>query len=145
MAAIDPSAEPELDDPEDKRPPRATLKLVRVPASMLDDFDDDSDDDDFDLEDDDEDEDDSDEEDEEVNGGPSEKKSKAKTEEDDDEDMEDGDEDEDDDEEDDAEAIAQLAKIMKSIKGKGKAVDGEEDLEMDEVVICTLDPEKVCS
>ncbi|EXJ53830.1 peptidylprolyl isomerase [Cladophialophora yegresii CBS 114405] len=149
MAAIDPSAEPELEDPDDKRPPRATLKLVRVPDDMLDD-DDESDDEDFDL-DDDEDDDDEDE-DEEVNGGPSEKKSKTKTM-DEDADMED--EDEDEDEDDDAEAIAQLAKIMKLAKGKGKAkaVDGEDDaddeddsddesLEMDEVVICTLDPEK---
>ncbi len=149
MAAIDPSAEPELEDPDDKRPPRATLKLVRVPDAMFDD--DDSDDEDFDLEDV---EDDSDEDEaEEVNGGPSEKKSKVKSG-DDDEEMEDED-DEEDDAEDDAKAMAQLAKIIKSVKGKGKALDGEEDaddeddeddesLEMDEVVICTLDPEKVC-
>ncbi|KAJ9605279.1 peptidylprolyl isomerase fpr3 [Cladophialophora chaetospira] len=146
MAAIDPSAEPELEDPEDKRPPRATLKLVRVPDEMFDD--DDSDDEDFNLEDI---EDDEDDDDEEVNGGPSEKKSKIKAE-DDDEDMED-EEDEEDDDEEDAEAMAQLARVMKSVKGKAKALDGEADaddeddsddesLEMDEVVICTLDPEK---
>lgn len=152
MAAIDPSAEAELEDPEDKRPARATLKLVRVPDGMLDD--DDSDDEDFDLEAEEDDE-DSDEE-EEANGGPSEKKSKAVVKaEDNDEDMEDEDEEEDEDDEDEAEALAQLAKIMKSAKGKAKALDGEEDaddeddsddeaLEMDEVVICTLDPEKVC-
>ena len=150
MAAIDPSAETELDDPEDKRPPRATLKLVRVPDGMLDDSEDDSDDEDFDLEEDDESEDE--EVTEEVNGGPSEKKPKVKTE-DGDEDVED--EDEDDNGEDDAEARAELAKVMKGVKGKGKAVVGEQDaddeddsddeaLEMDEVVICTLDPENVC-
>ncbi|KIV81820.1 hypothetical protein PV11_03974 [Exophiala sideris] len=150
MAAIDPSAEPELEDAEDKRAPRATLKLVRVPDSMFDDEDDeDSDEEDFldGLVDDDED--DEDEDEAEVNGGPSEKKSKD--DEDEDEDMED-DEDEDDEEEDE-EAIRQLRKIMKAVKGKGKAIDGEDDddeeedsddeaVEMDEVVICTLDPEK---
>jgi FK506-binding nuclear protein len=157
MAAIDPSAEPELEDADDKRAPRATLKLVRVPDSMFDDDDDSEDDEDFldglvDGDDDDED----DEGEEEVNGGPSEKKSKKQSaeedddDEDEDEDMED-DDDEDDDEEDE-EAIAQLRKIMKAVKGKGKALDGEDDdeeedsddeaVEMDEVVICTLDPEK---
>jgi FK506-binding nuclear protein len=147
MAAIDPSAEPVI-DPEDKHPPRATLKMIRVPDDMLDDDEDDSDDEDFDLED----LEDEDDEDEEINGGPSEKKSKSKTE-DEDADMEDEDDEDDDDDDDDAEAIAQLAKIMKYAKGKGKAVDGEEDaddeddsddesLEMDEVVVCTLDPEK---
>ncbi|OQV08133.1 hypothetical protein CLAIMM_12449 [Cladophialophora immunda] len=159
MAAIDPSAEPELEDPDDKRPPRATLKLIRVPDGMLDEDDDDEDDEDYlagliDDEEDDED-DDEDEDDEEVNGGPSEKKSKASAadEDEDDEDMEDEDNDEDEDE--DAAAIARLSKLMKSAKGKGKAkaLDGEDDaddeededdeaLEMDEVVVCTLDPEK---
>ncbi|KIW99068.1 uncharacterized protein Z519_00731 [Cladophialophora bantiana CBS 173.52] len=157
MAAIDPSAEPELEDPDDKRPPRATLKLIRVPAGLLDEDDDFEDDEDYlpGLDDDDDEEDDEDI-DEEVNGGPSEKKSKAKAagdSEDDDEDMDD--EDDEDDDEDDAAAIARLSKLMKSAKGKGKAkaLDGEdgddeeededdEALEMDEVVVCTLDPEK---
>ncbi|KIX98301.1 uncharacterized protein Z520_05602 [Fonsecaea multimorphosa CBS 102226] len=162
MAAIDPSAEPELEDPDDKRPARATLKLIRVPDGMLDEDDDDDDDEDYlaALEDDDEedDEDDEDEDDEEVNGGPSEKKSKASAgdeDDDDDEDMEDEDDEDDDDE--DAAAIARLTELMKSAKGKGKAkaLEGEDDaddeededdeaLEMDEVVICTLDPEKNC-
>ena len=71
-------------------------------------------------------------------------------------------EDEDEDEEmseDDAKAAALLKKIMKRKgKGKGKAleaveeeeedddeldIDEEDDLEMEEVVVCTLDPEKV--
>merc|ERR1711939_366769 len=50
-------------------------------------------------------------------------------------------------------AIKELKKIMMAAKGKGKAVEGEDDeddeedsddesLELDEVVICTLDPEK---
>jgi cobalamin biosynthesis protein CobT len=98
--------------------------------------------------------------DEEENGGPSdpEKAKKAKT-----SDIvkaiaeadaaEDG-EDEDDDEEmseDDAKAAATLKKIM---KGKGKAkddndedeeedLDEDDDLEMEETIVCTLDPEKV--
>ena len=51
--------------------------------------------------------------------------------------------------EDDAEAAATLKKLM---KGKARAsdeddddeeIDSEDDLEMDEVVVCTLDPEKV--
>ncbi|KIW80311.1 hypothetical protein Z517_06926 [Fonsecaea pedrosoi CBS 271.37] len=161
MAAIDPSAEPELDDPDDKRPPRATLKLIRVPDSMLDDDDDDEDDEDYlaGLDDDeDEDSEEDDEDDEEVNGGPSEKKSKADgagEDEDEDEDMEGSDDDEVTAE--DLAAIAKLTKLMKSAKAKGKAkaLDGEDDaddeededdeaLEMDEVVVCTLDPEKNC-
>ncbi|KIW62887.1 hypothetical protein PV04_09779 [Phialophora macrospora] len=146
MAAIDPSEEP-VTDPEDKHPPRATLKMIRVPDDMLDDDEDDSDDEDFDLE-------DLEDEDDEVNGGPSEKKSRSRIEdEDEDEDMEDDDDEDEDD--DDAEAIAHLAKIMQYANGKGKAkaLDSEEDgddeddsddesLEMDEVVVCTLDPEK---
>ena len=63
--------------------------------------------------------------------------------------------------EDDAKAAAMLKKIMKRAgkgKGKGKALDDDEiedddddedldeedDLEMEEVIVCTLDPEKVC-
>ena len=45
MAAIDPSAEPDHDDVDDKKPPRATLKIVRVPGDVFDDEDDSEDDD----------------------------------------------------------------------------------------------------
>jgi FK506-binding nuclear protein len=162
MAAIDPSAEPEFEDADDKQKPRATLKVVRIPDDMFDsDDDEESDDEDYaDLLGDDESDDD-----EEANGGPSDRKAKklallealaADEDDDEDEDMEDDNEDGDDDDDDDeadAKAIAQLKKLMKSSKGKGKAIDGEESdddeseedesLEMDEVVICTLDPEKV--
>jgi hypothetical protein len=161
MAAIDPSATPEHEDVDDKSPPRATLKVVRVPDSMFDD----DDDDDEDYE---ELEDGEDEADEEENGGPSQKKSKAErllealvsdVDEEDDKDMADGEadeEDDEDDEEDEEVARAALVKFMKASKSKGKAkATGEEDededddddddtaIELDEVVLCTLDPEKV--
>ncbi|KAK7888027.1 peptidylprolyl isomerase fpr3 [Exophiala xenobiotica] len=155
MAAIDPSADPDFEAADDKKPARATLKLVRLPFDE-DDDEDDSEDEDFDLDgllDGDEDE--SDEDDEEVNGGPSEKKTKkqAAEEDDDDEDMEDDDDEDDEDPEATMKAIEELKKIMMAAKGKGKAVEGEDDeddeedsddesLELDEVVICTLDPEK---
>ena len=164
MAAIDPTAEPELENSDDKQPPRSTLKVVRIPDHLFDSDDDDSDDDDFvdGLEDDDEDSED-DEDDEEVNGGPSEKKSKKQAllealakDEEEDEDMADDDDDEDDDDEADAKAIAMLEKLIKNSKGKGKgkAIEGEdisdddedsddESIEMDEVVVCTLDPTQV--
>ena len=48
MAAIDPTAEPEYKVSEDEKPPRATLKIVRVPGHMFDDEDDDDEDDDED-------------------------------------------------------------------------------------------------
>jgi len=149
MAAIDPSEEPDFDAAEEKTKPRATLKLVRVPEEMLDD----SEDDDEDFEDIDDEDEDSDAE--EVNGGPSLKKStskkalKAEDDDDEDEDME-------DDSADEAAAEAVLAKLMKAEKkGKSKALDGEdeeddenddseESMGIDECVICTLDPEKVC-
>merc|ERR1712000_376196 len=145
MAAIDPSADPDFEAADDKKPARATLKLVRLPFDE-DDDEDDSEDEDFDLDGLlDEDEDESDEEDEEVNGGPSEKKTKKQVADEDDED--------DDDPEATMKAIKELKKIMMAAKGKGKAVEGEDDeddeedsddesLELDEVVICTLDPEK---
>jgi FK506-binding nuclear protein len=156
MAAIDPTEEPMYDeDDTERKAPRATLKIVRIPGDMFgDDEDDSEDDDEMDLlnglgEDSDE-----DSEEEEVNGGPSEtKKAKAikaglkNLVDGDDEDMEDI-------SEDDAKAITALKKIM---KGKGKAMandsdkdsddldDDEDPLELEEVVICTLDPEKVSS
>lgn len=152
MAAIDPSAEPELESADDKQPARSTLKVIRIPDHLFD-SDDDSEDDDF--SDDSEEDSEESEDDEEVNGGPSTRKSKKQAllealaqDEQDDEDMADNDE---DDDKDDAEAIATLEKLLKSSKGKGKAVDGEElsdddedsdeeAIEMDEVVVCTLDP-----
>jgi Nucleoplasmin-like domain len=150
MAALDPSAEPEFQKGDTKKTPRATLKLIRVPADLYED--DDSEDSDYEMEDDeDEGENSSDEDKDEVNGGPSDpskmKKSskldlvKAIAEQD---------SEEDEDDESDEEAAAKSA-LMKIMKGKGKAVgagdeasdDEEDSLELEEVVICTLDPEKV--
>lgn len=143
MAAIDPDAVPEYEDEaQASKAPRATLKIIRPPPGL--DYDDDDDDNE-----DDEDEDD-DESDDETNGGPSDpaRKKKAmlgaalK-------DMDDGmEEDDDDDEEGETDLAAAISKL---VKGKGKAMDDEddsdsdEDLELDEVVVCTLDPERVCS
>jgi FK506-binding nuclear protein len=138
MAAIDPDETPEFEDGQTR--PRATLKLVRAPADM------DMDESDDDYEDDSE----EDSDDEEVNGGPSDKEKARKLreaaalkemleEEDDDED------DEDDDEDFDLKAA-----ISKLVKGKAPATEDDEDdeseegLELDEMVVCTLDPERVC-
>ncbi|PGG96438.1 hypothetical protein AJ79_09590 [Helicocarpus griseus UAMH5409] len=146
MAAIDPDAEPEFDPETEGKPPRATLKIVRPPPGM--DIEDDSDDDDYD-EDEDDDEDDEESEDE-SNGGPSDpaklkKARKAATL----KEIEDAmDEDDDDDEEGDDVDLASA--ISKLVKGKAKATgDDESDiseggLEMEEVVVCTLDPSKNC-
>ena len=159
MAAIDPSAP----IPEGDAAPRATLKVIRQPLN-LDDYSEDDDEDDEDDEsvdfadmekilaaedsDDDEDMEDDDDE-EEVNGGPSDPaKSKSARK---------------------AEAKATIMKMIladeeengaqtngKSAKGKGKMAalnvdfdddDSEEDSEdgdVEEFVICTLDPLKVC-
>ncbi|KAK5078457.1 peptidylprolyl isomerase fpr3 [Lithohypha guttulata] len=146
MAAIDPSEQPELEAADDKQKPRATLKVVRVAEDM---FDDDEDEDDYeDMDEDDED----DSEEEGVNGGPSSKKPKSKAAllaGDDDEDMEDEDE---EDEEDAKDLLARIMNVDK--KGKSKALNGLNDddddedddsvegLGLDEVVMCTLDPEK---
>ncbi|KPI39279.1 uncharacterized protein AB675_5270 [Cyphellophora attinorum] len=146
MAAIDPTA-PAADNATDIPTVQqmATLKLVRV----LYDGDDDSEDSDFeDISDE-----DSDEEMEDVNGaGPSDPK-KAKLSKKQAllalaaEDAEDSDDDDSDDSGDEAEAKAVLAKLQKSLKGKGKATEGEdEDSDEDsdegiaesEHVICTL-------
>ncbi len=149
MAAIDPNAEPEFEESDKKRIPRATLKIIRVPAELFDD--DDSDDSDYDANEGEDDEKEAESDEEEVNGGPSDpsraKKPskldlvKAIAE-------QESDEDEDDNSEEEAAAKATLMKIM---KGKGKATgdaeeaseDAEDSLELEEVVICTLDPEKV--
>ena len=162
MAAIDPTAEAEREDVDDTSKPRATLKIVRFPYadSDLEDFDDDEDMEDSELLDGlDSDEDSSDEG---INGGPSARKlvngktSKTKQILDkDDEDMEDPeDEDEDDEDDDEEQAKAILKKLM---KGKAKAdgaddsdddevdLDDDDELEIDETVVCTLDPEQVSS
>ncbi|KAL3478127.1 hypothetical protein BJX99DRAFT_256892 [Aspergillus californicus] len=144
MAAIDPDETPDFEDTTSKRP-RATLKIVRAPPGL--DLDEDSEDEYEDI---DEDEDDEDSDDEEINGGPSDKekarklKAAAALKE-----MEEA-MDEDDDS-DDGEEFDLKAAISKLVKGKGPAMDGddededdesEEGLELDEMVICTLDPER---
>jgi FK506-binding nuclear protein len=83
MAAIDPTAVPQIDDPD--VPPRATLKMIRLPVDDSDDEDDeDYEDDDIDsirrrlgITDEDDEETSSDEE---SNGGPGEKTKKAREE-----------------------------------------------------------------
>lgn len=147
MAAIDPDASPEFSEEfsEDKKP-RATLKIIRAPDGMFEDDDDESDDEDYEDVDSDEEED----SDDESNGGPSDpvkakmaKKAAALKE------LEDA---MDEDESDDGDDEDLKAAISKLIKGKGKAFDDEEDsddddgegLELEEVVVCTLDPERVC-
>ncbi|EEH47631.1 uncharacterized protein PADG_03715 [Paracoccidioides brasiliensis Pb18] len=147
MAAIDPDCEPEFDADTEGKPPRATLKIVRPPPGM--DLDDDSDDSDYEGDSGDEDE-NKDSEDE-SNGGPSDpaKQKQARQlaamkemadamDEDEDEDESDGDD------------IDLKAAISNLIKGKAKATgdddenDTSEGLEMEEVVVCTLDPQKNC-
>ncbi|OJD14615.1 hypothetical protein AJ78_05045 [Emergomyces pasteurianus Ep9510] len=147
MAAIDPDSQPEFDAETEGKPPRATLKIVRPPPGM--DLEDDSDDDDYDDEDGDEDDDDDEEDSEdETNGGPSDPaKLKAArqaaalkdiTEQSDDDDS-------------DGEDFDLKAAISRLVKGKDKATgfddadsDNSEGLEMEEVVVCTLDPSKNC-
>ena len=150
MAAIDPSAEPEFEEGDTKKTPRAILKLIRVPADLYED--DDSEDSDYEMEED-EDEGESSSDEDEVNGGPSDPSKlnksskldlvKAIAEQDSEAEDEEGESDE--------EAAAKSA-LMKIMKGKGKAVDAgdeasddddDDSLELEEVVICTLDPEKV--
>ncbi|EEQ87614.2 hypothetical protein RJZ56_004325 [Blastomyces dermatitidis] len=145
MAAIDPDSQPEFDAETEGKTPRATLKIVRPPPGM--DLEDDSDDEDYDGEDGDEDDDMEDSEDE-SNGGPSDpaKLKKAR-------------EaaalkdllDQSDDDDSDGEDFDLKAAISKLIKGKDKATgdddvdsDISEGLEMEEVVVCTLDPTKNC-
>lgn len=160
MAAIDPSAEPEG---ADGAVPRATLKVIR--QSLLDDDDDEDSDSDFDQEQmerllaeeySDESSDDDDEG--EVNGGPSDpaKTKKARKEaaqleiqkliEEDGMDV--------DDESDSDDMPNGINGVAKSAKALGKMPAGEDDEDedsdmdeafMEEYVICTLDPSKVCS
>ena len=160
MAAIDPSATPEYLEFEEKKPPRATLKLIRIPADMM--VDDSEEDEDYeDLVDAEDDEDTSSEAEDIVGPSDPEKAKKRKklnavkdvakaddTSVDDESNVEDALSD------DDAAAKAALSKIMKGkdkaggdeAKGGNEDQDEDEDegsLEMEEVVICTLDPEKV--
>ena len=142
MAAIDPDETAALELLEEGDKPRATLKLVRPPPGL--DLDD-SDEDDDDFEDDSE----EDSDDEEINGGPSDKekarklKAAAVMKE-----MEEAMLDDDEEDSEDAE-IDLKAAISKLIKGKAPATDDdeeddeEESLELDENVVCTLDPERV--
>lgn len=156
MAAIDPSAEPEG---EDDANPRATLKVIRQPLGMEDDDSEDG----FDIEDYDdefgEDDSEDDEDDEDSTGGPSDpaKSKKAKREaarseikrllEEEGMDL---------DDDDDDELPNGVNGITKSAKAKGKMPasdedssdedsDSEEEGEIEEFVICTLDPLKVSS
>lgn len=139
MAAIDPSAEPEFeDDAAAGKPSRSTLKIVRMPGDL--DSDDEVDEDWVgDSEDDSED-------DEEVNGGPSDK-AKAKKRQEAAALME---LDEDEDDEDGTDSAGFKAALSQLIKGKAPATgdededdDDEEGLELEEVVVCTLDTERV--
>jgi FK506-binding nuclear protein len=159
MAAIDPSAEPQID--EDHKVPRATLRIIRVPMDLDDEDDEEEDDEDFDGEDvesivaklraggvalPEEDEDSEEDSDDESNGGPSDKAKSKK-----------------------AKEAALKKKIAQEIaddemeidavngKGKGKVSaeedsdeesldddeDDEEAEEIEEFVLCTLDPERV--
>lgn len=160
MAAIDPSAEPQID--EDNKIPRATLKLIRVPTDFDDEEDDDSDYDPEDVEalaarlreagalpeietDSEEEDDDSEVE---KNGGPSDpvKAKKAKQAALSKKLKEDLEADE-----------MELDGVANGVNGKGKAKitddddisedseDDEDDFEEEpeELVLCTLDPEKV--
>lgn len=156
MAAIDPSAEPQVD--EEHKVPRATLRIIRVPMD-LDDEEDDEDDEDYDGEDvesiiaklraggvalPEEDEDSEEDSDDESNGGPSDKAKSKK-----------------------AKAAALKKKLAQdlaedemeidAVKGKGKGKisaeedsdeddlddEDEEEDEVEEFVLCTLDPERV--
>ncbi|MCJ1251644.1 peptidylprolyl isomerase fpr4 [Trapelia coarctata] len=158
MAAIDPSAEPEFAGMADgDGPVRATLKLIRQPIGPDDDSEDESEDEAYmdallngdDSEDDDE---ESSSDDEDKHGGPSdpskskkarrqaavEQLKKALAEDDSDDDVEmDG-------------TNGINGTLAKLDKGKAKATDDDEDsddgdsedLEIEEFVICTLDPTK---
>ncbi|KAK2735878.1 peptidylprolyl isomerase fpr4 [Myotisia sp. PD_48] len=138
MAAISPDAEPEYEDEAHaSKPPRSTLWIIRAPAG-LEDFDDDEDDED----------DEEDSEDDEVNGGPSDpsKKMKALAAQLKQLEEEEGSGDDDDEGSDDDNSESLAALISKMVKGKGKALDDDEGSEssegIEEVVVCTLDPEK---
>jgi FK506-binding nuclear protein len=144
MAAIDPTALPQIDDPD--VPPRATLKMIRLPVDDSDDeADEDYEDDDVDtirrrLGITDEDEDAETSSDEESNGGPGEKTKRAREE---------------------ARKRAFDSGLPNGVngtkldKGKAKASDDESDEDsesddlddsapdLEEFVICTLDSKQV--
>ena len=170
MAAIDPSATPEhTGTVNGDAPARATLKVVYDPSGPAEDDSEDSDEkDDYlrkllasadgDSEDeDDEDDEESSSDDEEANGGPSDpsKTKKARKEAAVQEMMKALAEQNDSDDEMDVDGLPGANGISKKVdKGKGKATD--EDLEddasevdsedvdgLEELVLCTLDPEKV--
>lgn len=141
MAAIDPDESPEFDGDNTRRP-RATLKIIRAPPGLDEESDDDYEDED--------DENSDDSEDEELNGGPSDKEKARKLKEAaSQKELEDAmseDEDSDGNEEFDLKAA-----ISKLVKGKAPATDdddedeeSEEGLDLEEMVVCTLDPEGVC-
>ncbi|KAI5292848.1 peptidylprolyl isomerase fpr4 [Ascosphaera acerosa] len=154
MAAIDPEQPPHYEDEAaTNKPARATLKIIRIPS--LDD-EDDSDDEDYS---DDEEEGDDSEDDEmsedEDGAGPSDpakakKAKKAATEE---EEADEDDEEADDDSADEGDEVDLKSAISKLIKGKGKAAGdegddddemSEEGLDLEETVICTLNPDNHC-
>jgi FK506-binding nuclear protein len=159
MAAIDPSAAPRLELHPDGAAPRATLKIIKERAGPDLGLEDDSDDEDYDdvdairarladaiSEEEDEDSGESDS-DEEKNGGPSDPaRTKAVLKQALAQDMDMSDDD----------LTNGMTNGTKSNKGKGKALDiadlvdvegdSDEDSEGDEIeefVLCTLDPEKV--
>lgn len=159
MAAIDPSADPEGDEDEIARP-RATLKILRLPLDAEDLDEDSGSDDEMDVEEfsdiEDLDEDDSDDED--VKGGPSDPaKSKQAKREAAEKEIKKLLEEEGMDVDDDDDEPNGVNGTVKSSKAKGKMPAGEEDEdeegsdlddeeggEVEEFVICTLDPTKVC-
>lgn len=152
MAAIDPSAAPETDgETNGSFKPRATLKIIREPITQGDDDSEDEDDEELrafleknapDMYSD----------DEEANGGPSDPSKRQKA-----QNIKklvdalnkDNDNSDDDEEMEDAPTSSKVDK-----KGKAKATgdedeedsedDSDEDDDMEEFVLCTLDPENVC-
>lgn len=140
MAAVDPDATPEYgNDVDPSKLPRTTLKMIRAPEGY----------DDGDSDDDSEDDDDDDDSGDEINGGPSDPaKSKKLKQAAVLKEMEDAmDEDESDDGDDSVDIKSAISKL---IKGKAKATEEDDDSEEsddegEEIVICTLDPEKVCT
>ncbi|KAH8704888.1 hypothetical protein BGW36DRAFT_331872 [Talaromyces proteolyticus] len=144
MAAIDPDATPEFEDDADtNKPPRATLKIVRIPGDLGEDSDDESDDEDYTDEEDSE----EDSDDEEINGGPSDKEKAKKLKEK--ATLKELEEAMETDDSDDPESLKSI--ISKLVKGKAPATgeedeeeddEDEEGLELEEVVVCTLDTEK---
>lgn len=148
MAAIDPDEAPQFEDGDSSKPSRATLKIVRPPPGL--DMDE-SDDEDYS----DEEGDEEDSDDEEINGGPSDKEKarkmkQAAAQKELEEAMEEDDEEDEGDEGDGGFDLK--AAISKLIKGKAPAADdddeddeSDEGLDLDENVICTLAPEKVCT